>query len=731
MLIFDTSCTQTSPSLAFTSVCPPLFPTPPLAIHPSPCHPPLPLPSTLPLAIHPSSCHPPFLLPSTLPLAIHPSSCHPPHLTSTTRHVVQQGRILKIVHTFHKADRSARSVAQGPSPPSSPPLNRPTDPFPSPSPFRATHLSPFRATHLSPHVQHDRSFSKAGLTGPFPSVISALKSLKDLKLPSNSLSGPVPPFLSTLTSLTTLYVPLYYLSVFFISSHTPLFRQLLSCLSTPHTSPYRPALLCIVSYRSESFCRRLDSNQFTGSIPSGLSKLTALTVLQLSNNSLSGSLPSALSTLTNLRNLYSRQQQQAIWIAPFISQILSRNTLSGSIPSDYSALEFLAILLLNNNFIIGTIPSSLSTLSYLYQVGVSENLLSATSLSTLSLSTACPSLSPTDLHCPHIPLSPPLSPLPSPAPQPPHTSNVAFKSLSGSLPNNVAFNSLSGSLPKSLSNLQSLYSLDLSNNYFSGQVQTIFSALTSLQSINISYNYFTGYLPKIGFLGELKSTDLSNNFFFGSANDGTDSIGLPLCPDPPTSSYTIAQNCLLNLANTCTAISGLTVSFVEPQKTEDECFVFCGTSLAMPIFPNQQCGYEKGMCVANLSGSGVLFYQCQCTAPFVRSADAKSCDLPRNPRLVPALPSVFESERQRSALLPVPVHGDPDTARQPQWPQQRGYEKGMCVASLSGDGVLFYQCHQPTTATAISARAPPTLPSPLPTSKIASSFPTVTSEPPS
>ncbi|CAI7867277.1 unnamed protein product, partial [Closterium sp. NIES-54] len=174
----------------------------------------------------------------------------------------------------------------------------------------------------------------------------------------------------------------------------------------------------------------------------------------------------------------------------------------------------------------------------------------------------------------------------------------------------------------------SLPTSDLSSNYFSGQVRTIFSALTSLQSINISYNYFTGYLPKIGFLGELKSTDLSNNFFFGSANDGTDSIGLPLCPDPPTSSYTIAQNCLLNLANTCSAISGLTVSFVEPQKTEDECFVFCGTSLAMPIFPNQQCGYEKGMCVANLSGNGVLFYQCQCTAPFIRTADAKSCDLP-------------------------------------------------------------------------------------------------------
>ncbi|CAI5962977.1 unnamed protein product [Closterium sp. NIES-65] len=689
-----TSLTQTGlPSSPSPPSLPaPLIPTPPLAIHPSPCHPPLPLPSTPPLAIHPSSCHPPFLLPSTLPLAIHPSSCHPPFLLPSTLPLAihptshpprgtsfskaglthsqapsppsflpftfrrsSNPLAIRPSHTFHEADRSARSVSQGPSPPSSPPLNRPTDPFPSPSPFRATPpTSPLSVPPTSP-----------------------------LSVPRTS------PHTYNMAGRSARPVPLHYLSVFFISSHTPLFRQLLSCLSTPHTSPYRPALLCIVSYRSESFCRRLDSNQFTGSIPSGLSKLTALTVLsvpnnlltgslpatlsalrrlvsmQLSNNSLSGSLPSALSTLTNLRNLYSRQQQQAIWIAPFISQILSRNTLSGSIPSDYSALEFLAILLLNNNFIIGTIPSSLSTLSYLYQVDVSENLLSGT----------LPSMFTTNM------------------------TDLRFF--------NVAFNSLSGSLPKSLSNLQSLYSLDLSNNYFSGQVQTIFSALTSLQSINISYNYFSGYLPKIGFLGELKSTDLSNNFFFGSANDGTDSIGLPLCPDPPTSSYTIAQNCLLNLANTCTAISGLTVSFVEAQKTEDECFVFCGTSLAMPIFPNQQCGYEKGMCVANLSGSGVLFYQCQCTAPFVRSADAKSCD------------------------LPLPVHGDPDTARQPQWPQQRGYEKGMCVASLSGDGVLFYQCHQPTTATAISARAPPTLPSPLPTSKIASSFPTVTSEPPS
>ncbi|CAI7792967.1 unnamed protein product [Closterium sp. NIES-53] len=262
-------------------------------------------------------------------------------------------------------------------------------------------------------------------------------------------------------------------------------------------------------------------------------------------------------------------------------------------------------------------------------------------------------------HIPHVPPPPYPTHLPH-VPPPPCSTHLPCVSppplicLLPTIPSNLSLNSLSASLPKPLSDRPALSSHSpLASSLPSSlpcastpphqqhglQLSVWLPAQVPIQSAvpvlsvrcfayahkhpachpvltfpptphsNISYNYFTGYLPKIGFLGELKSTDLSNNFFFGSANDGTDSIGLPLCPDPPTSSYTIAQNCLLNLANTCSAISGLT-----------------------------QCGYEKGMCVANLSGNGVLFYQCQCTAPFIRTADAKSCDLPPSPPPPPPFP---------------------------------------------------------------------------------------------
>nr|XP_018673670.1 PREDICTED: protein STRUBBELIG-RECEPTOR FAMILY 3 isoform X2 [Musa acuminata subsp. malaccensis] len=76
----------------------------------------------------------------------------------------------------------------------------------------------------------------------------------------------------------------------------------------------------------------LSANQFTGSIPSSLSKLTLLTDMSVNNNHLTGVLPDAFSSLTGLINLD-----------------LSVNNISGQLPPSMGSLSSLTTLHVQNN----------------------------------------------------------------------------------------------------------------------------------------------------------------------------------------------------------------------------------------------------------------------------------------------------------------------------------------------------------------------------------------------
>ena len=90
----------------------------------------------------------------------------------------------------------------------------------------------------------------------------------------------------------------------------------------------------------------LDNNLFSGSIPTQLGSLTALTDLSLSGNRLTGSIPVELGSLTNLD-----------WL------ILHNNLLSGSIPAQLSSLTNLTNFRLNKNLLSGSIPAQLGSLA--------------------------------------------------------------------------------------------------------------------------------------------------------------------------------------------------------------------------------------------------------------------------------------------------------------------------------------------------------------------------------
>ncbi|XP_008361365.1 receptor-like protein 7 [Malus domestica] len=91
----------------------------------------------------------------------------------------------------------------------------------------------------------------------------------------------------------------------------------------------------------------ISCNNFNGSIPEEVGKLTSLHGLNLSSNALTGAIPSSLGNLRQLESLD-----------------LSDNKLSGTIPSQLSKLNFLSFLNLSSNQLVGKIPTGTQIQSF-------------------------------------------------------------------------------------------------------------------------------------------------------------------------------------------------------------------------------------------------------------------------------------------------------------------------------------------------------------------------------
>jgi hypothetical protein len=84
----------------------------------------------------------------------------------------------------------------------------------------------------------------------------------------------------------------------------------------------------------------LPGNNLTGTVPSSLGKLTALTALHLDRNNLTGTVPSTLGQLADLTSLQ-----------------LDSNSLTGTIPSTLGQLSYLRALQLDHNHLTGPMPA--------------------------------------------------------------------------------------------------------------------------------------------------------------------------------------------------------------------------------------------------------------------------------------------------------------------------------------------------------------------------------------
>ena len=93
---------------------------------------------------------------------------------------------------------------------------------------------------------------------------------------------------------------------------------------------------------SDLMALTLANNKFiSGSIPSSVSSLTKLTLLDFSNNALSGSLPESIYAMTSLRSIN-----------------VASNRIAGIVSENISNLQHLSVLQLNNNELSGPVPAT-------------------------------------------------------------------------------------------------------------------------------------------------------------------------------------------------------------------------------------------------------------------------------------------------------------------------------------------------------------------------------------
>jgi len=83
-----------------------------------------------------------------------------------------------------------------------------------------------------------------------------------------------------------------------------------------------------------------------------------------------------------------------------------------------------------------------------------------------------------------------------------------------------------GSIPNSLSNLNDLRQLDLSNNLLYRKIPSEIGLLTNLEILNLGGNLFTSSIPSsLGYLGQLNTLSLHDNFLTGSIPSTFNKLG--------------------------------------------------------------------------------------------------------------------------------------------------------------------------------------------------------------
>ncbi len=265
----------------------------------------------------------------------------------------------------------------------------------------------------------------------------------------------------------------------------------------------------------------LRANNLSGSIPSDIGDLSALTRLDLSGNRLNGEIPAALGNLSNLTHLD-----------------LSGNLLSGEIPAALGNLSNLSRLSLDTNVLSGMLPNDLSSLSLTtLEMDTATGLYRSAQLGTwlTNLGITLPSCPSDSAVCNNPDDRVALMALYRATNGPRWTTwtnwdtTQALGTWHGVTTNaegrvvalDLSANNLSGPISPDINdlidNLIELQVLDLGGNGLNGEIPAALGRLGELTHLDLSGNGLNGAIPTtLGSLGKLIHLDLSANNLSGS-----------------------------------------------------------------------------------------------------------------------------------------------------------------------------------------------------------------------
>ena len=291
-------------------------------------------------------------------------------------------------------------------------------------------------------------------------------------------------------------------------------------------------LTSIENCDSEGVYKSLDlsANDLTGVVPNELALLSRLEHLKMSGGPsrfIGGVIPSALSYLTSLK-VVDFQQNALFGVIP--SELgnlgklevldVSMNRLVQTIPTHLGRLTLLKKLSLAGNNLTGEIPSTLQNMSLLERFSLGDNNFSG----PLQLGTGMSMLKSLNLEKNRFSsIGTEIGLL-----QGLEVMTIHDNALAGSLPTqftrmlslvsiDLHGNNLTGSIPSDIGNLSMLTHLDLSGNQFSSKIPSSIGQLTNLVKLHLHRNRLEGSIPiELGMLSSAYTIRINENDISGS-----------------------------------------------------------------------------------------------------------------------------------------------------------------------------------------------------------------------
>ena len=326
-------------------------------------------------------------------------------------------------------------------------------------------------------------------------------------------------------------------------------EEYIECLADP---PNCTQLVIVVPIST------VPSQYITGTIPSAIGNLTALTKLNIGTNGVSGTIPETIGLLTSLTDVN--------FCSP--NSVGASGRLSGTLPSSLRKLTRLEALLVYQTQIIGTLPSWLGELTAMKSMGLHTNFFTGVIPESIFELTSLKDL------------------------------RLNSNELSGTLSENVGeltallylalnSNQLSGTLPETIVELTAVTGLRLQNNQISGTLSENISALTDLTNLLLENNRLSGTIPvTFAELTLLNWLHLQNNSFTA--------VGDGICAIQDN----LVQGCDLS----DNEIPGVFYEKGGPMNCP-VCLNYgnCnkhnqGQSGDQPIFPNKACDFTRSSC---------------------------------------------------------------------------------------------------------------------------------------